>query len=87
MSRMSAKYIANKVGKSTTWVYELWETMELVTKDKFGDWALTEFGRSVGGKMSKGNYLSVPVFDFETIIKLMMDFYNRNFDQLKGGLK
>ena len=74
---MSAKYIADKVGKSTSWVYEMWKDMGIVVKDKFGDWVLTETGRSIGGKMSKSNHLPVPTFDFEIIEKMMIDFYNK----------
>ena len=51
--------------------------MGLVYKDKFGDWVLTELGRSHGGKMSSGSHLSVPTFDFDVIEKMMIDFYNK----------
>lgn len=78
MSRMSARYIAIKLGQSAAWVYEMWKDMGLVAKDKFGDWTLTEAGRSIGGKMSKSNHLPVPTFDFETIEKMMVDFYNKH---------
>ena len=37
---------------------------------------LTKYGRSIGGKMSKSNYCSVPTFKFEIIEKKMIDFYN-----------
>ena len=47
-------------------------------KDKFGDWALTEAGREIGGRMSKSNHLPVPTFEFEKIEKLMIDFYNKH---------
>lgn len=78
MERMSARFVGNKVGMSTEWVYGMWKDMGLVIKDKFGDWALTEAGRSVGGRMSKSNRCPVPTFDFETIEKMMMDFYNKH---------
>ena len=78
MSRMSARFVANKVGKTTKWVYDMWKDMGLVDKDKFGDWVLTELGRKIGGRMSDGNHLSVPTFEFETIEKMMIDFYNKN---------
>ena len=78
MSRMSARYVAIKVGQSVAWVYEMWKDMGLVVKDKFGDWALTEAGRSIGGRMSKSNHLPVPTFDFDTIEKMMIDFYNKH---------
>ncbi len=78
MSRMSARFVGNHVGMSTEWVYCMWKDMGLVIKDKFGDWALTEMGRSIGGRMSKSNYRPVPTFDFEVIEKLMIDFYNKH---------
>lgn len=78
MSRMSARFVAGKVGMSTQWVYDLWKEMGLVVKDKFGDWALTAAGRIAGGEMSKSNYRSVPTFDFEVIEKMMIDFYKKH---------
>ncbi len=78
MTRMSARFVAQKVGQSTAWVYDMWKDMGLVVKDKFGDWVLTNLGREIGGKMSSGNHLSVPTFDFETIEKMMIDFYNKH---------
>ena len=77
MGRMSARFVANQVGKSASWVYEMWKDMGLVTKDEFGDWILTEFGRASGGKMSSGSRLEVLTFDFDTIEKMMIDFYNK----------
>lgn len=74
--RMSARFVGNKVGMDTKWVYDLWEKMGVVIKDKFGDWILTKYGRSIGGKMSKSNYCPVPTFKFEIIEKKMIDFYN-----------
>lgn len=76
MSRMSARFIANKVGMGTTWVYDMWKDMGLVIKDKFGDWVLTDLGKEIGGRMSNNSHLSVPTFEFETIEKMMIDFYN-----------
>lgn len=76
MSRMSARFVAQKVGMSTQWVYDMWKEMGLVDKDKFGDWILTAAGRAIGGRMSKGGRLEVPTFDFEVIEKMMIDFYN-----------
>lgn len=52
--------------------------MGLVVKDKFGDWVLTDLGRQIGGKMPNGNRLSVPIFDFEKIEQMMIDFYNEH---------
>ena len=78
MNRMSARFVAQKVGKSTAWVYDMWKDMGFVVKDKFGDWDLTELGRKVGGRMSEGSRLSVPTFEFEKIEKMMIDFYNKN---------
>ena len=78
MSRMSARFVAQKVGQSTSWVYNIWKDMGLVIKDKFGDWVLTDLGREIGGRMSSGNHLAVPIFDFDTIEKMMIDFYNKH---------
>lgn len=78
MTRMSARFVAKKIGMSTGWVYDLWKDMGLVFKDKFGDWALTELGIRIGGQMSKSNHLPVPTFKFEVIEQMMIDFYNKN---------
>jgi len=78
MGRMSARFVGNKVGMSTKWVYEMWQDMGLVFKDKCGDWALTELGKSIGGRMSKSIHCPVPTFDFEVLEKMMIDFYNKN---------
>ncbi|MBE6747062.1 MAG: hypothetical protein E7558_06390 [Ruminococcaceae bacterium] len=78
MERMSARFVGNVVGKSAKWVYALWEEMGIVTKDKLGDWILTDAGKEIGGKMSRNNYCPVPTFDFEVIEKLMIDFYNKH---------
>lgn len=77
MSRMSARFVAQKVGMTTQWVYGMWKDMGLVDKDKFGDWVLTAAGRANGGRMSKGSHLEVPTFDFEVIEQMMIDFYNK----------
>ncbi len=77
MDRLSARYVADRVGMSTQWVYDLWKDMGLVVKDKAGDWILTEAGRSVGGRMSKNNYRPVPTFEFKVIEQMMIDFYNK----------
>lgn len=77
MSRMSARFVAREVGMSTTWVYDLWNSMGIVVKDKFGDWILTEAGRKIGGRMSKSNHCPVPTFDFDAIEQLMIDTYNK----------
>ena len=77
MGRKSARFVGQAIGMSTEWVYGLWKDMGLVIKDKFGDWALTDIGRSIGGRMSKSNHLPVPTFDFETIEKKMIDFCNK----------
>lgn len=78
MSRMSARYIGQKVGKKTSEVYDIWSNMDLVAKDKYGDWILTDLGKKIGGKMSNGNRLPVPIFDLKIIKEMMVDFYNRN---------
>ncbi len=78
MRRMSARFVAQKVGMTTQWVYDMWKDMGLVDKDKFGDWVLTAAGRANGGRMSKGSRLEVPTFDFEVIEQMMIDFYNKH---------
>lgn len=78
MGRMSARFVGRLVGMSTEWVYDMWKDMGLVIKDKFGEWILTETGRSIGGRMSKSNHRPVPTFEFEIIEKMMIDFYNKN---------
>ena len=75
MGRMSARFVALEIGKSAQWVYDLWQEMGLVVKNNFGDWKLTSLGKSIGGKMSKNDRLSVPTFDFSTIEEKMIDFY------------
>lgn len=75
MSRMSARYIAPKMGMSTSSVYNTWEKMGLVMKNKYGDWTLTNLGMDIGGRMSRSNYLSVPTFELEPILKLMREFF------------
>ena len=77
--RMSARFIGRAVGLSTQCVYKMWHEMGLIVKDKYGDWTLTEFGQSIGGKMSNGNHLSVPTFKFDDIVPKMVDYYNANF--------
>lgn len=73
--RASARYIAKRLlNFSTADVYECWKDMGLVIKDKFGDWVLTDLGKSVGGKMSKSSILSVPTFMAEKIIDMMIEF-------------
>ena len=75
MSRKSARYIAEMLSNYTTKdVYEIWKDMGMVIKDKFGDWVITDIGRSLGGKMSTGNRLSVPTFDADFIIDKMIEF-------------
>ena len=36
MERMSARFVGNRVGMSTKWVYEMWKDMGLIIKDKYG---------------------------------------------------
>ena len=74
---MSARFVGNRVGMSAKWVYDMWKDMGLVINNNSGGWSLTELGRSVGGRMSKGSYSSVPTFDFEVIEQMMIDFYNK----------
>ncbi len=76
--RMSARFVGNKVGMDTKWVYDLWEKMGVVIKDKSGDWILTKYGRSIGGKMSKSNYCPVPTFKFE-ILYLIFDYPHKHY--------
>lgn len=78
MGRMSASIVGKNVGMSAAWVYDMWKDMGLVIKDKFGNWALTETGRSIGGRMSKNSYRPVPTFNFEVIETMMIDFYNKH---------
>lgn len=78
MERLSARFVGNKVGKSTEWVYDMWKDMGLIIKDNFGDWVLTEAGKSIGGKMSKSSCHPVPTFDFEVIETMMIDFYSEH---------
>lgn len=78
MDRMSARYVAKRVGMSTEWVYDMWKDMGLVVKDKFGDWVLTELGRSHGGDMSKRTNFPVPTFEFKVIERLMIAFYKKH---------
>ena len=78
MSRMSARFVSQKLGMTTQWVYGMWKDMGLVEKDQFGDWILTATGRANGGRMSQGNRSVVPTFDFETIEQMMIDFYNKH---------
>lgn len=77
MSRKSARYIAQElIGYTAADVYDIWKDMGLIIKDKFGDWALTELGRSIGGKMSKSDQLPVPTFEAGKVIDMMIDWYN-----------
>ena len=74
MSRKSARYIAQElIGYTAADVYDIWKDMGLIIKDKFGDWALTELGRSIGGKMSKSDHLPVPTFEADKVIDMMID--------------
>lgn len=78
MGMKSARFIAQELVNYTTKdVYEIWKDMGLVVKDNFGDWVITELGRNIGGRMSKGNRLSVPIFDSDKIINMMIDFYKK----------
>ena len=75
MSRKSARFIAGMLSNCTTQdVYEIWKDMGIVVKDAFGDWVITDLGRSIGGRMSNGSRLSVPIFDAEFIIDKMIEF-------------
>ena len=77
MSRKSARYIAQElIGYTAADVYDIWKDMGLIIKDKFGDWALTELGRSIGGKMSKSDHPPVPTFEADKVIDMMIDWYN-----------
>lgn len=76
MARKSARFIAQElIGYTTADVYKIWNDMNLVCKDKFGNWTITEFGRSIGGRMSKSDHLSVPTFDADKIIDTMTEWY------------
>lgn len=80
MGRMSARIIAEKklTNYTTSDVYECWKDMGLVIKDKFGDWALTELGKNIGGRMSKSNHLPVPTFDADKVIDMMIEFCKKH---------
>lgn len=79
MERKSARFIAEMLCNYTTKdVYEIWKDMGLIVKDKFGDWILTDLGKTIGGRMSKGNRLSVPTFDADLIINKMIEFCEKN---------
>ena len=79
MERKSAKFIAQILyNYTTTDVYKMWEDMGLVVKDKFGEWILTDLGKSFGGKMSGGNWTSVPTFEAEFIINKIIEFSKKN---------
>lgn len=75
MTRMSARFIAKQVGLTTKKVYEMWKEMGVIENDKFG-WSLTEAGRKLGGKLSKGDY-PVPTFKLEDITNAMVKFWNK----------
>ena len=75
MGRKSARFIAEMLSNyKTKDVYDIWKDMGLVVKDNFGDWVLTDLGKSIGGKMSSGNRLSVPTFHADFIIDKMIEF-------------
>lgn len=72
MDRMSARFVAMKMCRETSWVYKIWEEMGLVVKDNFGDWVLTDKGKEEGGRTSRNG--GVPTFEFDVIEKMMTDF-------------
>lgn len=75
MSRKSAKFIAEElIGYSAADVYEIWKDMGLIIKDTIG-WTITQYGRSIGGAMSKNGHTSVPTFDSDKIIDMMIEWY------------
>lgn len=76
--RKSARFVGKEIGKSAAWVYEMWKSMGLVIRDKWGVWILTEAGKNIGGRMSKSNHRPVPTFDFDVVEKMMIDFYNKH---------
>ena len=71
MSRMSARFVGSKLGLSASDVYEIWEKIGLVVKDKWGWWDLTPLGRQHGGRISSGSHTPVPTFDFDVVRELM----------------
>ena len=73
---MSARFIAPKIGFTTKDVYQMWNDMGVIEKDKWGNWILTEAGRNLGGRLSGGN-CPVPTFKIDTIVNAMCDFYNK----------
>ena len=74
MGRMSAHFIAREFGQKASWAYEIMKELGLVVKDKFGDWALTDLGKKIGGKMSQSSYRPVPSFDFEIVSKMIEEY-------------
>lgn len=70
--RMSARYIAQRLGVTAKWVYQVLEEHGLVEEDTWGEWTLTEKGRRNGGRMSKGNY-PVPTFKFNVVEEILRD--------------
>ena len=74
MGRMSARFVALRVGESTEWIYKTWENMGLIEKDGHIGYKLTELGKENGGKMSQNSAVSVPTFDYDTIVALMDEY-------------
>lgn len=77
MGRMAAKFFGREIGESTTFVYDLWQGMGLIVKnkDKVSGWELTDFGRQLGGRMSQNSYCPVPTFVFEVIEPKMREYF------------
>ena len=71
MGRMSARFVGRELGMKTDDVYRSWEKLGVVNSDKHGFFHLTDFGKSVGGKLCRHG---TPTFDLEQISKMMHGF-------------
>lgn len=81
--RASAHFFGKERGESAKFIYDMWEKMGLIVKDKAADWLLTERGRELGGGLSKGKFATI-TFDKDKLLPLMDDFYEKH---MKGKLK
>lgn len=75
--KKSARFIAQCFsGYTAKDVYDIWNDMGVIFKDKMGCWKLTDLGRNIGGSMSKSDYPQ-PVFEEDMIIDKMIEFFNK----------
>ena len=71
--RMSARFVGNKVGMDTKWVYDLWEKMGVVIKDKSGDYIYDLMNAGVSslkieGRMKTEYYVATIVSGYRHLI-------------------